>query len=353
MEKKYQVFVSSTFSDLKDERKEVIENLLNAKYIPAGMEMFTASNNEQFKYIKKIIDNCDYYVLIIGGRYGSINPITEKSYTQMEYEYAMEIGIPILVFPFSNINMLSHDKRDTDLTHIENFRKAVMSSQKLCKMWSSPAELVGGVLSSLAEAISDNPRAGWTRGNVYEYEELLEQLHKLQMENQKLSARINELENALEDSSDRIENIADGDELFTIYITRKDRNDYNYLYYNDEIELSWDKIFSLIGPYLKSPRSNQEFKDIVDSAISTQFSYAYYKKVHSDCVQTIKYQLYNRGLISITDTNNQGTSSEMITLTKAGRSYLNQVITIKTKRGEEYQEKPNALQKLIQLFCGR
>jgi len=58
MEKQYQVFISLTYEDLKEERKSIIEILLNAKYVPAGMEMFAASNEEQFKYIKKIIDNC-------------------------------------------------------------------------------------------------------------------------------------------------------------------------------------------------------------------------------------------------------------------------------------------------------
>lgn len=350
MEKKFQIFVSSTFSDLKDERKEVIENLLNAKYIPAGMEMFTASNNEQFKYIKKIIDNCDYYVLIIGGRYGSINPATRKSYTQMEYEYAIEIGMPILAFPISNIDALPPDKKDLDLSHITEFRKVVMESQKLCKLWSTSAELVGGVLSSLAEAVADNPRAGWTRGNAYEYDELLEQINKVRTENSKLTARVIELESALEDTSGNIENIADGDELFEIRITRKDRDEYNYLYYDDEIELSWDKIFSLIGPYLKSPKNNAQFTNIVDVAISSQFSYAYYKKVHSDCVQTIKYQLQNMGLLSVIQTkDNDGASCEMITLTKAGRTYLNQVITVKTRKGESPKKRPNMFQRLFHL----
>ena len=52
MDKRYQVFVSSTYSDLREERKSIIEVLLNAKFIPAGMELFSASNDEQFEYIK-------------------------------------------------------------------------------------------------------------------------------------------------------------------------------------------------------------------------------------------------------------------------------------------------------------
>ena len=48
IDKCYQIFVSSTFSDLKEERKAIIEGLLNAKYIPAGMEMFAASNDDPY-----------------------------------------------------------------------------------------------------------------------------------------------------------------------------------------------------------------------------------------------------------------------------------------------------------------
>lgn len=53
MDKHYQIFISSTFMDLKEERKAVIEAILNSKHIPAGMESFSASNDEQFKYIER------------------------------------------------------------------------------------------------------------------------------------------------------------------------------------------------------------------------------------------------------------------------------------------------------------
>jgi hypothetical protein len=39
MNVKYQIFVSSTYEDLKDERADVIKACLNMGYIPHGMEM--------------------------------------------------------------------------------------------------------------------------------------------------------------------------------------------------------------------------------------------------------------------------------------------------------------------------
>ena len=111
MQKKYQVFISSTYTDLKKERAKVQEILLMADCIPAGMEAFVASNAQQFEVIKKVIDLCDYYVLIIGGRYGTINKETDLSYTEMEYNYAVSKGIPVLVFAIDdNVKLAKANK---------------------------------------------------------------------------------------------------------------------------------------------------------------------------------------------------------------------------------------------------
>ena len=72
MDKVYQVFVSSTYADLVDERRRVSETLAKAGYVPAGMELFPATDQKQLEFIKRVIDRCDYYVVIIGGRYGSL-----------------------------------------------------------------------------------------------------------------------------------------------------------------------------------------------------------------------------------------------------------------------------------------
>lgn len=73
MDKRYQVFVSSTYSDLQNERQKVMHTLMNMNCIPVGMEFFPSTDEEQFSYIKRVIDDSDYYVLIVGGRYGSLS----------------------------------------------------------------------------------------------------------------------------------------------------------------------------------------------------------------------------------------------------------------------------------------
>ena len=88
MDKRYQVFVSSTFKDLQDERREVMQALLSLDCIPTGMELFPAADDDSWELIKRFIAGCDYYIVIVGGRYGSEG--NGKSYTEMEYDYAVE-----------------------------------------------------------------------------------------------------------------------------------------------------------------------------------------------------------------------------------------------------------------------
>ncbi len=100
--KLYQIFVSSTFSDLRNEREEVAECIIGFGHLPIGMERFPAANENPLDHIYKMIDFSDYYVLILGMRYGSYNNNLKMSYTEAEYEYAFSLEKPILVFCLEN-----------------------------------------------------------------------------------------------------------------------------------------------------------------------------------------------------------------------------------------------------------
>lgn len=64
--KKYQVFISSTYIDLKLERQAAVSAILKSGHIPAGMELFTAGDKNQWETIKSWIDESDIYMLILG-----------------------------------------------------------------------------------------------------------------------------------------------------------------------------------------------------------------------------------------------------------------------------------------------
>ena len=191
MEKKYQVFISSTYADLIEERKRVLDAVLIAKCIPAGMEAFSATDESQFDVIKKVIDLCDYYVLIIARRYGSLFPGQDISYTEKEYEYAMNKGIPVLAFILdeksADYDNYQQEKDSYLASKLELFKKSV-SSNRLVSFWKTKDELFGQVVASLYNAFTKFERPGWVRGGKFDENDLLSRIQKLRVENEELTA---------------------------------------------------------------------------------------------------------------------------------------------------------------------
>lgn len=171
MDKKLQVFVSSTYTDLIEERQAAVQAILNAGHIPAGMELFKAGDKSQLETIYKWIDNCDIFMLILGGRYGTIDEISGKSYTQLEYEYATSkkpFFSIILKKSFLHLKA-SIALNDEEIFEAENitsynkFKKLVMS--KIIKEVNNIDQLSTAIHASLQE-YSNNPKiAGWVKSD--------------------------------------------------------------------------------------------------------------------------------------------------------------------------------------------
>ncbi|NIF56682.1 DUF4062 domain-containing protein [Burkholderia sp. Ax-1724] len=179
MEKRYQVFVSSTFKDLEDERQEVMHALLELDCIPSGMELFPAANETQWNLIKKLIDDCDYYILIVAGRYGSIGS-EGISYTEMEYRYAIERGKPTIAFLHRDPGKIIADKTESSTEGKEKLRTFRASvEQRLCKHWDTPHELGSVVSRSLFQLIRSTPAVGWVRADTLATAEATAELLKL------------------------------------------------------------------------------------------------------------------------------------------------------------------------------
>jgi Domain of unknown function (DUF4062) len=113
MDRRYQIFISSTFTDLKDERQAVLKAILELDHMPAGMELFPASDDSAWQLIMDVINNSDYYVLIIGGRYGSLDE-TGLGYTEKEYDYATSQKKAVIPLLHANPDNIQRDKTETD-----------------------------------------------------------------------------------------------------------------------------------------------------------------------------------------------------------------------------------------------
>lgn len=184
-ETKYQIFLSSTYKDLKNERKALIQQTLDEGHIPSGMEMFSAGDEEDLKVIHRAIDQCDIYVILVGYRFGSIKD--DKSFTQIEFNYAREAGKPILAFLLDegdlkrerdNLKKTKNPDKKFD-KQLKNFRVEVTEIDKkkhqhrLVRTFKkgNPSELKALFSIALNSLIKqqDNKIHGWIKAN----EELL------------------------------------------------------------------------------------------------------------------------------------------------------------------------------------
>ena len=187
MEKKYQVFVSSTYTDLQEERMAVFNALLDNNCIPVGMEQFPATSISQWELIKKMIIQCDYYLLIIAGRYGSIEKDTGISYTEKEFMFAKDSNIPIMCFLRKDPQCLPVNLTDADdnsRKKLHEFRSKVENSGIHVNYYTDKLELKYNIAKSIPSIIKDCPRVGWIRADqvedVLQNSEYISELKKLQ-----------------------------------------------------------------------------------------------------------------------------------------------------------------------------
>ena len=165
MKKMYRVFVSSTYEDLKEERIAVINSLLQMDCMPVCMEKFDAADVSSMQYIKAKIDTCDFYVLIVAGRYGSMVPHEHISYTEKEYDYAVAQQIPILAFIYNDIKSLPQYKIDANKqTKLDKFIRKICDTKQAAR-WNNIQELTDKIQTSLMEAFAKYPHVGYEFNN--------------------------------------------------------------------------------------------------------------------------------------------------------------------------------------------
>ena len=194
--KKYQIFISSTFEDLKEARSKVMQSILKMGHIPVGMEMFATDGRDQWNTIKKSIDECDYYIIIIGHRYGSLSK-TGISYTEKEFNYAKKNNIPVLIFLRSdNVRLLPEEmENDSDKKKKLSELKKRIREKYLFNLWETPDNLALNVTTALSKIFNEQPRLGWVRpceceNKTKEYEALID-------ENKRLKAKLSNADKLL------------------------------------------------------------------------------------------------------------------------------------------------------------
>lgn len=318
-----------------------MQALLELNCMPAGMELFPAANDDQWNWIKKVIDESDYYIVIIAGRYGSTSKITGLSYTEMEFRYAIEKRKPVIAFIHENPSSLPakhYESNQEGRDKLNKFQEFVQS--RLCKYWTTPADLGAKVSRSLTQLIKQYPSAGWIKADMMPEESAVEILT--------LRRRVEELELELQKIGTSLpvgtESLSNGTDLFELVFAfdrkraKEGRNSAIYWVNAGEdsarIELSWDEIFASIAPAFIEPVREHAFGYELNRLIEARATPLLEEKfpgerftnfhIYENSYKTVKVQLRALRLLSTVP----GDKDQWV-LTAYGDTHMNDLLAVK------------------------
>lgn len=311
---RYQVFVSSTYTDLVEERTEVMKALLELDCIPSGMELFPATNDESWSLIQKEISNADYYLLVIGGRYGSV---TEEgiSFTEKEYGFAIDQGVPVLAFVHANPDDIPAGKTEIDPVareKLDDFREIIKSKHNI-KEWSNAIELGSLVSRSIVRYSRDNPRTGWVRADRAATPDMLEEMAALKL---KLAEFEGATYAAASSPPPGTEEFAQGDEkvLVRLQIDAFIKVDgvwpSSSRTYKSGANVTWNEVVGAVAPALATEANEAAMKVPLIKLIENKIT-----ELHDG---DIRFHRYNNSVIDLVDFDTVKTQLIALGIIEAG-----------------------------------
>jgi Domain of unknown function (DUF4062) len=326
MEKRYQVFVSSTYEDLQDERREVMLALLKTKCIPTGMELFPAADNDSLTHIKRFIAQCDYYIVIVAGRYGSLGP-DDKSFTELEYDFAKEAHVPVLAFLHgdpSNIPAGKTEATDKGKMALQTFRDKIKASKHV-NSWTTPKDLAGSVCLSMMSAIELNPRPGWVHGDKVP-EDAAQEIVSLSHKVMDLKSQVEKLATSPPPNTEKL---SQGEE--TVEVTFEGQRHSSYA--KNKMAFTWNELLTKLGPIMLNEATELDMKhkllELFSNKRADQPPFTpplYDASVRDEDFQRVKIQLLALGLTM------KAESAGYWTLTPYGIHRLTQVAAIPAQK---------------------
>ncbi len=263
-EKKYQIFISSTYNDLKKERAVAIRAILEMSHVPVGMEMFSAADEEQWEIIKRTIDQCDYYLVIVAHRYGSLD--VDISFTEKEYDYAISSNIPVLGFIIHEDAVWAAslvDKKKASLEALNLFKEKVR--KKHVNFWRSAEDLYGQIPIALIKQFNSSPRPGWIRADKHAGPQVLAEITRLSNENSKLRTQVDSQIKMIEEEKKA--------EYITMRkLLRKNMVHVHFFIYRDKwstpYEMSLFTIFWILAPEIIIEQSSKELSSVIGVSLN-------------------------------------------------------------------------------------
>lgn len=266
--KKYQVFVSSTFTGMGDARQELMMALLSMGMMPTGMELRPQEQGSQWNMIQQVIAECDYYVVLLGGRYGPLSPMG-LSYIHREYVFAATKKKPVIAFIHDHPETLPLDERENSRegeVRFQDFRKLLREKSALFRHWNTPTDLAEVVRKSMPLLVKQAPAVGWVRGTpvadinqVRDIQNLKKRIEELEKEKEELTAGRRPPVDTLARGTDKValqyscNAYIKGDCKVTMA----------------QSSMTWDTVFATVGPQMMHEVPESVMREALEEVLAT------------------------------------------------------------------------------------
>jgi len=300
MKKKLQVFVSSTYLDLKEERQAAVSAILKTGHIPAGMELFTSGDQSQMSIIRKWIDESDIYMLILGGRYGSIEESSGVSYTELEYDYAKEQGKPIFAVVISEGYLDNKVKKHgKNILESENQSELVLFKKKVLSNISSFFDDIKDIKLCIHESLYDfsenRELVGWVSAKeITNNQQLLDEIAILRKENKEFSELLT-LEKEKNNGASSTINDNELDELIDTLDAIKIKVPKDIIKTKDDVEHSLLGLFNIFNDSIAVGTTNKVGIDELNKFLYYNIcpKLQVYELVINQGLQGVHYRIFN------------------------------------------------------------
>lgn len=333
VEKRYQVFISTTYPDMQSARQALMLPLMNLGLMPMSVDLHLESSHGLMPVAQRMIDDCDYFVILLGGRYGTLSPLG-LSFPHREYIFAATKRKPVLALIHDQPLSLPENAREPNRegqVRRDDFAR-LLETKVPSYRWREERELAGLITRVMPEMMSQYPSPGWVRADAIAGTGA----EDIQVLRRRVADLEREREEWLGGGRSRARNLARGSDRVTL--------DYSCDVYEGgdcklamtRRELDWDRIFACVAPVMLNPVSEPVMQKALEDFIVRQALddvIREFPKAHAvrnvvlagHAFNQIKVHLRALGLISKTpEKDNRGLP--LWRLTAQGDATMNQVV---------------------------
>ncbi len=284
IDKRYHVFISTTGADMQPERSVLAQTLASLGFFSWGLETRTPLTTA---FARRQIDDCDYFVLLFGSRYGELSA-SGVSYLHLEYIYAITKQKPVLVIlheaPESRAQEVKEITKEGQ-RKFEDFRRQLQRERDMVVTFRELRELEVALRHAMPQLTQRYSALGWVRPNDAQMQVLQLENEKLRQKNAKLTASsrgrasstpvVESQTNAVAESA-VVENkpnllevrVMSGEELTSFDYRVHAYEDGNFRELRPTRNMSWNDLLIAVGPGFRSPAPEEKFARLLNEYLN-------------------------------------------------------------------------------------